>query len=191
MVQVRRLFLYLLPLALVIAMVVLFVPRVGVDPANYESALIGKALPKFSKRNLLNIESIITEQDLQGPALINVFGSWCPACYHEHRYLMELAANSDITIYGLNYKDELDKALEFIEQQGNPYDEILFDENGRLGIDLGVTGAPETFAINAENRIVFRKVGVISEGIWINQIQPALAKSNSADSTNSVEEGSE
>ncbi len=174
MAQARRLFLYLLPLALFVGLTVLLYSGIGKDPTLLNSTMIGKALPEFSKPRLMQIKTLITEKDLQGPALINVFGSWCPACYHEHPYLMNLAATNEITIYGLNYKDQIEPALEFVEEQGNPYDLIIFDENGRLGIDLGVYGAPETFVINKDNRIVYRHVGVLSPQILKDKIMPAL-----------------
>jgi cytochrome c biogenesis protein CcmG/thiol:disulfide interchange protein DsbE len=183
MVQVRRLFLYLLPLALFVILTILLSSGIGKDPTYQESNLIGKALPNFSKKNLMKIKSTITEKDFKGPALINIFGSWCPACYHEHPFLMKLAASEAINIYGVNYNDELQPALEFIKQQGNPYDLIVFDDNGRLGIELGVYGAPETFLINKDQRIIYRHVGVMSETIWKTKILPLLDPANAKQAT--------
>jgi len=165
---------YLLPLILFIAMVILLFSGLGKDPTKLESQLIGKVIPKFEKSLLLIPEKKITNEDLKGPALINVFASWCPSCYQEHPHLMNLAAAKAIRIYGLNYKDKRNDGLKFIKDLGNPYEYILFDDNGRLGIELGVYGAPETFVINSDNKIIYRHVGVVSESVWLQKIKPML-----------------
>lgn len=166
--------LYLLPLLVFAAMVGLLFSGLGKDPTQLESQLIGKPLPKFSKSLLLEPQRKITEQDIQGPGLINVFGSWCPSCYSEHPYLMTLARSGATKIYGLNYKDQLDKGQKFIRDLGNPYSLIIHDENGRLGIDLGVYGAPETFVLNDNNQIVYRHVGVVTESVWLTILKPKM-----------------
>ena len=155
-------------------MAVLLYTGLGKDPTQLDSQLIGKPLPKFSKTLLLDENTKITEADIQGPALVNVFASWCPACYHEHPYLMKLAENNEVRIYGLNYKDKRPKGLKFVNDLGNPYFKIIFDDNGRLGIDMGVYGAPETFVINKENQIVYRHVGVVNEGVWKTILKPKM-----------------
>jgi len=172
---------YLLPLFLFFAMVGLLFSGLGKDPTKLESQLIGKAIPKFKKSLLLDTDKVLSNEDIQGPALINVFGSWCPSCYQEHPYLMKLAANKSIKIIGLNYKDKREDGLKFIRDLGNPYDFILFDNNGRLGIELGVYGAPETFVIDKDNRIIYRHVGVVTNTVWLKKIKPMLT-GNSATS---------
>jgi len=176
MIQARRLFLYLLPLALFVGLTLLLSSGIGKDPTYLASSLVGKQLPAFSKKRLLKLDTIITEKDFKGPALINIFGSWCPACYHEHPFLLKLAATKQINLYGINYNDEIAPALKYIRDQGNPYSLIAFDDNGRLGIELGVYGAPETFLIGKDQQILYRHVGVISEAIWKNKMQPLLTK---------------
>ena len=165
---------YLLPLIFFLAMIVLLFSGLGKDPTKLDSQLIGKVIPDFEKSLLLSPEKTVTNNDIQGPALINVFASWCPSCYQEHPHLMNLAAAKAIKIYGLNYKDQRRDGLKFISDLGNPYEFILFDDNGRLGIELGVYGAPETFVIDAENRIIHRYVGVVTETVWRNKIKPML-----------------
>jgi len=186
MVQARRLFLYLLPLALFVGLTLLLSSGIGKDPTFQDSNLIGEALPEFSKKNLMKFDSMIAKKDFTGPALINIFGSWCPACYHEHPYLMKLSASGAIKVYGVNYNDEQQAALKFLRERGNPYSLIAYDDNGRLGIELGVYGAPETFLINKDQRIIYRHVGVMSEAIWINKMLPLLnPKTTETDSTES------
>ncbi|MDH5433414.1 MAG: DsbE family thiol:disulfide interchange protein [Gammaproteobacteria bacterium] len=162
-----------LPFAAFIILGLILYSGIGKDPTKLDSRLIGKAIPAFSKSLLLS-DQTITEKDIKGPALINVFASWCPACYSEHPYLMELSAKEKVVIYGLNYKDDKQDALKFIDRLGNPYNMIIFDNNGRLGIDLGVYGAPETFVVDKSNTIVYRHVGEVNERVWTNIILPKM-----------------
>ncbi len=165
---------YLLPLILFFAMVVLLYTGLGKDPTKLDSQLIGKNIPVFQKGLLLDPDKTISNTDIQGPALLNVFGSWCPSCYQEHKYLMDFKANNTIKIIGLNYKDTRRDGLKFISDLGNPYEFIIFDNNGRLGIELGVYGAPETFVIDANNLIIYRHVGVVTDKVWLKKIKPML-----------------
>lgn len=170
----KRKLVYLLPLVFFAAMVILLFTGLGKDPTELDSQLIGKAIPEFEKTVLFNEEKRISNADIQGPALLNVFGSWCPSCYQEHEQLMKLAAAKAVKIYGLNYKDSRRDGIKFINDLGNPYEVIIFDNNGRLGIELGVYGAPETFVISGDNRIIYRHVGVVSDAVWMKKIKPML-----------------
>ncbi|PIP80398.1 MAG: DsbE family thiol:disulfide interchange protein [Gammaproteobacteria bacterium CG22_combo_CG10-13_8_21_14_all_40_8] len=174
MVQSKRLVLYLLPLTLFVGLTLLLYSELGQDPTLLESQLIGQKIPEFSKPLLMKPDVIITDKDIHGPALLNVWASWCPSCYHEHPFLMKLSAIQGVQIYGINYKDQRADALKYIQDQGNPYQGIIVDENGRLGIDLGVYGAPETFVIDKDNKIVYRHVGVVTEGVWESILKPKL-----------------
>jgi len=166
--------LYLLPLFLFIVMVAVLASGLGKDPTKLDSQMIGKSLPIFQKTLLFDKTKLISEKDIKGPALINVFASWCPSCYHEHPHLMKLAESKSVKIYGLNYKDKRDKGLKFIRDLGNPYDKIVFDDNGRLGIDLGVYGAPETFVVNTANQVVYRHVGIVTQQVWLELLKPKM-----------------
>lgn len=172
--QANKKLLFLLPLVLFLAMTVLLYSGLGKDPTQLKSQLIGKPIPSFEKSLLLSPEKVVTEKYIQGPALINVFASWCPSCYHEHPHLLKLAESGVVNIYGLNYKDKRQAGLKFINDLGNPYKGILFDDNGRLGIDLGVYGAPETFAIDADNQIAYRHVGIVTLDVWQNILKPRI-----------------
>ena len=169
---------FLLPLVLFLIMTALLFSGLGKDPTKLDSQLIGKSVPKFQKSTLLNANKLVTENDIKGPALINVFASWCPSCYHEHPYLMQLAERNEAIIIGLNYKDKRGAGLKFIQDLGNPYDLILFDDNGRLGIDMGVYGAPETFVVNSDNMIVYRHVGIVDENVWAKLLKPIMYSIN-------------
>ena len=174
----RRFPIMLFPLVFFIAMVMLLFFGLGKDPTMLDSQLVGQMLPEFEKTLLLDEQKLVTSSDIKGPALINVFASWCPPCYAEHPNLMNLAAANEVTIYGVNYKDTRQDALKFINNLGNPYKYILFDDNGRLGIDLGVYGAPETFLINSENKIIYRHVGIINDEVWNTKLKPILFPAN-------------
>jgi cytochrome c biogenesis protein CcmG/thiol:disulfide interchange protein DsbE len=174
MAQSKRLLLYLLPLAVFVALTLLLWSGVGKDPTHLDSQLEGQPLPTFRKPDLLQDGVMISNQDIKGPALINVWASWCPACYHEHKFISELATRGEVPVWGLNYRDQREDAMQFLNEQGNPFVRVIFDEDGRLGIDLGVYGAPETFAISADGRIVYRHVGVLNEQVWQKTIKPLL-----------------
>jgi len=192
----KKLWLYLIPLFLFFAMTLLLFSGLGKDPTKLESQLIGKPVPEFEKLRLLDPSLSITQNELQGPALINVFASWCPSCYTEHPYLMKLAQSGEVRIYGLNYRDKRDAALNFVNKLGNPYDLIVHDDKGRVGIELGVYGAPETFVIDGSNQIVYRYVGVVTEEVWQKILkpkmlhdQPSAAKHTSAQEVTEAGEG--
>lgn len=172
--ETKQKLMYLSPLVLFVLMFLLLFSGIGKDPTKLESQLIGKPVPVFSKTSLTDASAKLTQTDLQGPALLNVFASWCPSCYVEHPYLMELDEKNIVTVYGLNYKDSRAKGMKFITDLGNPYEKIVFDENGRLGIELGVYGAPETFVIDDKNQIIYRHVGVVDERVWTQIIKPLI-----------------
>jgi cytochrome c biogenesis protein CcmG, thiol:disulfide interchange protein DsbE len=175
----KRFLLFSIPLVAFLGMAVLLGSGLGKDPTKLESQMIGKPLPEFTKHLLISPEQVVTEKDIKGPALINVFASWCPSCYYEHPHLMELQARNAVKIYGLNHKDKREAGLKFVNDLGNPYDMILFDDNGRLGIDLGVYGAPETFVVNADNQIVYRHVGIVDEQVFETILKPKMLSTQS------------
>ena len=137
------------------------------------SALINKPFPEFNARLLENPEKTITRADLLGrPAMVNVWATWCPTCLSEHEELMHIAQGTDIVIVGVNYKDRPTKALQWLAQYGNPYDWVLDDRDGLLGIEMGVYGAPETFLLNAAGEVVYKRVGDINPRIWRDELEP-------------------
>jgi cytochrome c biogenesis protein CcmG/thiol:disulfide interchange protein DsbE len=129
------------------------------------SALVGKKVPEFTLVSLQD-DQAYTHKDLPNtPYLINFWGTWCPACHVEHPFLMELA-NSGVPIIGIDYKDQKDLAVQWLGQKGNPYQAILMDEIGNFGVDMGVTGAPETFVVDRSGAVVYRHQGVINAENW-------------------------
>lgn len=145
------------------------------NPNELPSALIDRQLPAFSLPNLHQPDQLISHQDLLGDyALLNVWATWCYNCRIEHPLFMELAA-SGVKIYGLNWRDpERGDALQWLQQLGDPYVLSIADADNRLGIDLGVFGAPETFLLNPEGVIIHKHVGIVSRAVWENDFLPKM-----------------
>jgi len=172
-----------LPLALGLALFVLFFIGLFMgDPTRLPSAYEGTRLPAFSLPPLDEAETALTAADLAATdlvgdniALLNVWASWCAPCRDEHPLLMALAGQG-IAIYGLNYKDSENAARGFLARLGNPYRKIGADRTGRVAIDLGVYGVPETFVLAADGTVLTRHVGPLSSEIWNNDILPLIDK---------------
>ena len=156
-----------LPLVVFASLIIVLFSFLSDRDDQLETALIDSSFPEFKLGSLSDESRILTKQDIiKLPALINVWATWCIACRVEHPFLMKLKEESRLTIYGLNYKDNKLKALDLLERDGNPFEFSIYDFEGRLAIDLGVYGAPETFFIDKNGFIRERHVGVIDEKVW-------------------------
>jgi len=141
------------------------------DPTELPSALVGEPFPSFTLPSLSDNQQLLTERDIDSKVvLVNVWATWCFACRIEHPMLNQLAAEG-VNIIGLNYKDKNDQALQWLEQKGNPYLFNIVDAQGSLGFDLGVTGAPETYLVDASGTIRYRRVGVVDQRVWDDDIK--------------------
>jgi cytochrome c biogenesis protein CcmG/thiol:disulfide interchange protein DsbE len=158
--------------------VILTLGYVGFDlgaRSELPSALMNRPFPEFNARLLGRQEQSISRDDLLGrPTLVNVWATWCPTCLSEHEQLMRIAATTDVQIVGVNYKDRPDQALQWLAQFGNPYRWVLDDRDGLLGIEMGVYGAPETFLLDAQGQVVYKRVGDINPRIWRSELAPRL-----------------
>ncbi|MDR0279043.1 MAG: DsbE family thiol:disulfide interchange protein [Paucimonas sp.] len=160
-----------LPLAVFLLVAVFLYRGLYLDPAELPSAMIGKPFPAFALPNVQG-DRQLTEADLKGkPALVNVWATWCISCKVEHPVLNKLAQQG-VVIYGVNYKDVNADALKWLAEFHNPYQMDIRDEQGTLGLDLGVYGAPETFFIDAKGIIRDKYVGVIDETVWREKLAP-------------------
>ncbi|MES2905967.1 MAG: DsbE family thiol:disulfide interchange protein [Pseudomonadota bacterium] len=166
----RSFTLTLLPIIFFAALAAIFFLRIKAgDPAILPSALIGKIIPDFTlpalpKSNLPGFSSTDLKQNRM--TLVNVWASWCGPCRAEHPVLMMLAEQAkkgEFEVFGMNYKDRPQAALDFIADQGNPYSRIGMDDSGRTGIDWGVYGVPETFIVDGSGKIVFKHVGPLND----------------------------
>ncbi|MBV1905810.1 MAG: DsbE family thiol:disulfide interchange protein [Pseudomonadales bacterium] len=145
------------------------------DPHILPSALLKKSMPAFSLPGLKDSNRLVTNEDIKGRiVLVNVWATWCPTCKAEHAELLRLKKKYGLEIVGIVYKDKRDKALSWLEAYGDPYSVNIFDSDGRLGIDLGVYGAPESFLLDAESTILYKRVGDINSRIWRDELEPRL-----------------
>jgi len=168
--------LFLAPVALLILVLVGFGVGLRRDPSVLPSQLIGKPLPAFSLPPLSPDRTGLATADLAGePVLLNVFASWCVACRVEHPTLMRLKAEG-VNIAGLDWKDEAADGAGWLAQNGDPYARTGNDRTGRAGIDMGVSGVPETFVVDRKGRVRYRQVGPITPQVWAETIAPLMAK---------------
>lgn len=139
------------------------------------SPLIGKPAPEFALPSLHQPERIVRAADLRGaPYLLNVWGSWCPACREEHPVITRFAESKRVRVVGYNWKDARPDALRWLEQFGNPYWLVIADEPGDTAIDFGIYGAPETYLIDANGRVRWKHVGQLSDAIIRDEVIPRL-----------------
>ncbi|MDG3088222.1 DsbE family thiol:disulfide interchange protein [Vibrio hannami] len=145
----------------------------GTESTN--QTMVGEPVPEFSLQSLHDETQLLNNSSIPSNkySLINVWAEWCAACKSEHGYLMALK-NRGVDIIGLNYRDDRKAALKMIDELGNPYKHILFDHRGTLALDLGVIGAPETFLISPEGKILTRFSGVIDQNIWQQKFEPYI-----------------
>lgn len=154
---------YAIPIGVFILLIAVLAIGLRLDPRLVPSPLIGKPLPEFSLPTLHDANAVISATHFGNrPRLLNVWASWCVACRVEHPLLLELAKTGQVDIVGLNYKDERADALAWLKRHGDPYAQIVYDLSGRLGLDLGVYGVPETFVIDKNGIIRHKHVGPLS-----------------------------
>jgi len=166
---------YIIPLVVFVALGLLLAYGLNLDPRRIPSPLIGKPLPAFSLPTVADPARKVSRDDLKGRVyLLSVWASWCVACREEHPVLNELTARKAVTIIGLNYKDNREDALRWLGVLGNPYEVSLSDQDGRLGIDLGVYGVPETFLIDKEGVIRYKQIGPMTPEVWEKIIAPKI-----------------
>ncbi len=166
---------YLLPLALFLAMAALLYRGLSIDPHLVPSPLIGKPAPAFSLQRLEDPAVTLSNADFKGQvSLLNVWATWCVSCRAEHAVLMQLAQSGAVPIYGLNYKDERPAAKRWLQQFGDPYRANAFDADGRVGIDWGVYGTPETFVIDKRGVIRHKYTGPLTHDIVRREILPLV-----------------
>lgn len=147
------------------------------DPHELPSALLGKPFPAFEAPLLSDPQRIVRLDDLLGePVLVNVWATWCPTCAAEHDELLRIRDRTGLRIVGVNYKDEPVKARRWLQTYGNPYDMVIQDPTGSLGVELGVYGAPESFLLDSRGTIVYKRVGDINTRIWRDELGPKVAE---------------
>ena len=168
---------FMLPLGIFLALVGFLAVGLTLNPREVPSPLINKPAPVFSLAQLHQPEQAIGSAQMKGQVwALNVWASWCVACRHEHEVIKLLAAQKTIPVIGLNYKDQRADAMAWLEQLGNPYWVSAFDDKGRVGIDFGVYGVPETFLIDKQGRIRDKQIGPLTHEVLVKRWLPLIAK---------------
>lgn len=158
---------FILPLVLFIGLSVFLALGLNKNPQEIPSPFIGKPVPGFTLESLRAPEKMVSTSDYAGqPYVINVWGSWCPACYDEHPLLLDYAREGEIPIIGLNWKDTRPEAIRWLDRLGDPYVANAFDPSGDAGINLGVYGAPESFLIGANGTVLYKHIGPLTREVW-------------------------
>ena len=168
---------FLIPLLLFVILVGFLAVGLNRDPHEVPSPLIGKQAPAFELPQLADPQKTFSPEGMKGkPWILNVWASWCVACREEHPVLVELGKLQVAPIIGLDYKDKRDDAMAMLARQGNPYSLSAFDANGRVGIDYGVYGVPETYVIDKDGVIRFKHIGPITMELLNKKIIPLLGE---------------
>ncbi len=166
-----------------IALIIAFAMLIGIfaiglerDPRKLPSALLDKPAPEYELPSVRNPMSTVGSADYAGQmVLVNIWATWCVGCRQEHDYLLELAARNEIPIYGIDWRDQRQEALQWLNKLGDPYVDSAYDEDGRVGIDWGVYGAPETFLVSADGNVMYKHVGPMDESVWQREFVPRIA----------------
>ncbi|MEQ8651485.1 MAG: DsbE family thiol:disulfide interchange protein [Kiloniellales bacterium] len=164
-----------LPLALAAFFTVVLAWGLTRDPSILPSMLVGKPVPEFELPPVKGRTLGLSNADLEGEvSLVNVFASWCIACREEHPLFMQLAAQGTVPLHGLNYKDRPDDAARWLDSLGDPYARTGADLSGRVAIEWGVYGVPETFVVGTDGRVAYKHIGAVNEEVLAGTILPLV-----------------
>jgi cytochrome c biogenesis protein CcmG/thiol:disulfide interchange protein DsbE len=170
---------YLIPLAVFGLLVAFFAVGLTRDPREVPSPLVDKPAPAFKLAQLHEPQLAFAPEDMKGKVwLLNVWASWCVSCRVEHPLLVEMAKTRVVPIVGLNYKDKRDDGVQWLAKFGNPYALSAYDVDGRVGIDFGVYGVPETFVIDKQGVVRYKQIGPITPEALEKKILPLIRKLN-------------
>jgi cytochrome c biogenesis protein CcmG/thiol:disulfide interchange protein DsbE len=166
---------FILPVVIFALLVIFFWVGLGRDPSYVPSPLVGKTAPSFALPQLGNPASELTDAAFKGQvSLLNVWATWCTGCRQEHDTLLRIARENDVPIFGLNWKDDVPQALQWLQQLGDPYTATGVDADGREAINWGVYGAPETFLIDANGVILYKHIAPLTMEIWEAEFVPRI-----------------
>lgn len=166
---------FILPLAIFLGLAVMLGLGLQRDPRALESALLNQPVPPIQRPLLEDPQQQFDLQALQGKVwLLNVWASWCAPCRQELPLLLAFSRQDNVPVYGLNYKDQPEKAKALLRVAGNPYVASAVDADGRVGMDFGIQGVPETFVIDAQGRVRFRHLGPVTAEVWRDKLMPVV-----------------
>jgi len=167
---------YIFPAVTVLLLIPFLLIGLTKDPSQLPSPFIGKAAPAFDLPSLTRPEQRVGSASYAGRiALVNIWATWCVGCRQEHEFLLRLAAQEVIPIYGINWRDNRDDAQRWLQQLGDPYVDSGFDVDGRVGIEWGAYGAPETFLISADGTVLYKHLGPLDTMTWDKVFMPLLS----------------
>lgn len=163
------------PLLLTVGLGLMLYFSLGNAPQRVGLSQFNKPIPEFNLDSLWPDERKVTQKDFQGHIiLLNVWASWCEACKSEHSFLMKLANQAEVKVYGLNYRDDRVAAMATLTEIGNPYWRNIYDPEGKLALELGVYGTPETFLISDRGILLYRYSGSMNTEVWQNKFMPQI-----------------
>lgn len=166
---------FLLPMLAFAVMIPVFVVGLGRNKNEIPSPLLAAPAPEYELPSLTDPTQTVGSETYAGQiALVNVWATWCSGCRAEHDFLLELAERGDVPIFGLNWRDQRDMALRWLAQLGDPYVASAFDADGRVGIDWGVYGAPETFLLDADGTVLYKHISPLTEQVWQQEFVPRI-----------------
>ena len=170
----------IIPLILFLVISVFLFLSLNSNSSKLPSPLLGKTFPSTQGKNFYTDETIKTsELFADNMTLVNVWASWCTTCRKEHEMIMSIAKNTDLQLIGINYKDTKVDGEKYLEVMGNPFDLIIFDPKGKIGMDLGVYATPETFLVNQDGLILYKHIGEINSRVWEDNFAIHLNKTES------------
>ena len=167
----------LIPLILFIVIAVFLYFSLNSNSSKLPSPLLGKMFPNIEAKDFYSNESVLlTDLFSEKMSLVNVWASWCVTCRQEHQMMMKIANNKNLQLIGINYKDTRADGEKYLKLMGNPFDVIIFDPSGKIGLDLGVYATPETFLVNQQGVILYKHIGVIDSKVWEEGFIPYIKK---------------
>jgi len=157
----------LIPLILFVIISIFLYFSLNTTSNKLPSPLLGKIFPEIEAEDFYSDESVLLSDLFSDKmSLVNVWASWCVTCRQEHQMIMKIANNKDLQLIGINYKDTRANGEKYLKVMGNPYDVIVFDPSGKIGLDLGVYATPETFLVNNKGVILYKHIGMIDPKVW-------------------------
>lgn len=172
---------FLLPIGFFVVLIPLFFVGLGKDPRVLPSTFLGKPAPQFTLPQLHDPTRQVSNASFAGQTvLVNFWATWCVGCRQEHDFLLKLTANNVIPVFGINWRDDRETAIDWLKQLGDPYVESGFDGGNHTGIDWGVYAAPESFLVDASGTVIYKFLGPLNPYVWQQEFAPRIAAANEA-----------